>query len=45
MISCNQMEWETFIEESCTNNIHTGKKLSEATTFDGLWAASFQTYF
>ena len=37
------IELKTFIEASCTNNIHTEKRLFAAATFKGFWVVSFQT--
>ena len=33
---------KTFIEASCTNNIHTGEKFFAAVSFEGLQVLSFQ---
>ena len=43
MSSSNEIEPKTFIETSCTNNIHTEEKDFAAATFKGLWVISFQT--
>ena len=34
------IEWKTFTEASCTNNIHTGEKTFCSATFKGLWVIS-----
>ena len=37
------LEWKTFIEASCTNNIILEKSAPGVAIFKGLWVVSFQT--